>query len=185
MFKRKDCRLRPLNNDDLELVLEWRNAPGIREMMFTDHIITLTEHQRWFAGTQSNLGHSRHWVFECNGKPLGQVNITHIDEENRRCYWGFFIGAADAPRGSGSVMGFLVLEAIFEGMNLNKLCSEVLVSNTVSINYHKKLGFVEEGCFKEHVIKQGSLEDIVCLAYFSNAWQQRKNMLFDRFFGGK
>ena len=183
MFKRKECWLRPLNSDDLDLVLKWRNSPEIRKVMFSDHVISLAEHQRWFAGTQRNRDQSRHWIFECNGNPLGQVNITQIDKENRRCYCGFFIGAVDAPPGSGSVMGFLVLEKLFETMDMNKLCSEVLATNTVSINYHKKLGFVEEGYFKEHVIKQSSLEDIVCLAYFLNAWHQRKSILFDRLFG--
>ena len=36
--------LRGIKEDELELMLSWRNAPKVRENMYTRHEISLSEH---------------------------------------------------------------------------------------------------------------------------------------------
>lgn len=40
--------IRPMVYADLERVLAWRNHPDVRRYMYTQHEITLDEHQRWY-----------------------------------------------------------------------------------------------------------------------------------------
>ena len=42
--------LRPLQADDKDQILAWRNSPDVRAYMYTDHVISPDEHARWFAG---------------------------------------------------------------------------------------------------------------------------------------
>lgn len=182
MLEYNKCSLRPLDEKDLRQVLTWRNSDRIRNLMFTDHQISWEEHVAWYQRVRDGRTNSLHFVFSYDGQILGQVNVSQIDTINQRCYWGFFIGDETAPAGSGMAMGFLALQHIFEELKMHKLCSEALAFNAGSIKYHKKLGFAEEGYFKEHVRKNGKLEDIVCLAYFADCWYQQKNTLFKQCF---
>ncbi|MFZ5632095.1 MAG: UDP-4-amino-4,6-dideoxy-N-acetyl-beta-L-altrosamine N-acetyltransferase [Bacillota bacterium] len=165
---------------DLEKVLEWRNSDRIRAVMFTDRLITMDEHRAWYEGIK-NDENTLCFIFEVQGSPAGVVNVVGIDRRNGRCSWGFYLGEAGAPRGTGTAMGLLALEYVFEVLGLRKLCGEVLASNTKSIEFHKKLGFVEEGRFIKHVLKDGKYEDVVAMALFNEDWvrikQRLKNLL--------
>lgn len=181
MLKLKDCRLRPVEEADLEKVLEWRNSDRIRPVMFTDRLISLEDHRAWYERLLNDQN-SRCLIFEVMGRPAGVVNVVQIDRQNGRCTWGFYLGEAGSPPGSGMSMGYLALEYIFENLCLRKLCGEVLASNKKSIEIHKKLGFVEEGRYLRHVLKNGHYEDVVAMAMFNEDWDRMKkglnNLLF-------
>ena len=150
--------------------------------MYNEHIITMTEHFAWFQKVQKDP-HSCHLIYEYQGVPSGVINITHIDPDNKRCYWGFYLGRENTPPGCGLAMGYEGLNYIFNELHLRKLCGEVFAFNLPSLNYHQKLGFVAEGRFKEHVFKNGIFEDIVCLALFADVWQKTRAAIALRCFG--
>lgn len=167
--RREEYQLRHLRETDLEMVLAWRNADHIRSYMYSDHIITMAEHRAWFARlTQEQK--TICLVCEHRGIAFGVVNINQWDQSNKRCHWGFYVGDTSVPRGSGTVMGFLALEYMFETLKLHKVCGEVFDFNTQSIHYHQRLGFLEEGCFVEHVQKNGQYHDIIALAVLQKNW---------------
>jgi len=173
MLTRKDCILRPVEERDLELILVWRNSERIRSSMYTDHVITREEHLRWFERLQSErLAHSL--IFEISRKSVGIVNVSRVDRVNNTCHWGFYVGETDAPRGCGTIMGFLGLEYIFETLNIRKVIGEAFVFNHASIVFHEKLGFSREGHFRRHVLKNGKYEDIFAFALFTEQWTKLK-----------
>ncbi|MHB8073704.1 UDP-4-amino-4,6-dideoxy-N-acetyl-beta-L-altrosamine N-acetyltransferase [Desulfosporosinus fructosivorans] len=180
----EDCFLRPLAEDDLELVLRWRNSDRVRMAMFDDSIISWINHLAWYKKTQENPDSSKHLIFMNQKIPLGVINVNRFDPIHGRCYWGFYVGEPKAPRGSGMVMGYLGLEYIFGELCIRKLCSEAFAFNEVSVNYHKRLGFLEEGVFLEHILKQGQYHDIVCLSHFRDRWMVTKTQIEKQCFGG-
>ena len=182
MFNLTECRLRDIIEEDLPQLLRWRNEERIRHVMYTDHIITPEEHQRWFDGISADAEgkRSRHWLFEYQGMPLGQVNVTDIIERHKRCCWGFFIGKKDAPRGSGMAMGILAIDRIFTELELNKVCGEALAFNEASIRYHKSLGFQEEGRFRQHIQKKEEFYDVVCFGLLRKEWRYHRLALIER-----
>ncbi|KHF39878.1 UDP-4-amino-4,6-dideoxy-N-acetyl-beta-L-altrosamine N-acetyltransferase [Halalkalibacter okhensis] len=168
--------LRELSESDLELVLNWRNSKPIQKYMYTDHNITMLEHQEWFKRVEKNENHIvRLLVY--NEEPIGLVTINNFDNKNNKCYWGFYIGDRNAPRGSGTIMGILALELIFENLQVRKLCAEVLENNIKSLNFHKKLGFKEEGRFVDHIVKNNQHFDVIPLALFKAEWIDVKKKL--------
>ncbi|EGO62290.1 pseudaminic acid biosynthesis N-acetyl transferase [Acetonema longum DSM 6540] len=169
---------------DLDQVLAWRNSPRIRAAMFSDHIITIEEHRAWFQKVQNSEG-SKLLIFLLEDIAVGVVNITDIDFRHNHCFWGFYIGIEPAPSGTGLAMGYFALNYAFGELGIRKLCSEVIVSNTTSLRYHHRLGFYEEGQFREHVKKDGIYADVIRLACFRSDWEKVKRDIAQRCFGGE
>ncbi|MEG6584983.1 UDP-4-amino-4,6-dideoxy-N-acetyl-beta-L-altrosamine N-acetyltransferase [Dendrosporobacter sp. 1207_IL3150] len=175
--------LRPILESDLNILLNWRNSERVRTNMYNDNIITMQEHTNWFLSEQ-NSSTNKHLIFEYDGRPLGTVNLTKIDYKNNKCYWGFYIGEIDAPKGSGLAMGILALDFVFKSLDMHKLCSEAFAFNKASINYHLKLGFNVEGYFKDHFFRQAKFEDIVCFAHFRDTWRTTRKLIIQQCFEG-
>lgn len=176
MASREDFTLRPMSDNDLPLVLQWRNSERVRANMYTDNIISIKEHQDWFARAKGDPK-TKYFVFEYKGTPVGSVNIVQIDDKNSKCYWGFYLGELDAPKTSGPAMEFLALEYMFNTLKMRKVYCEVFVFNEPVIKLHKKFGFVEEGKFIGHVLKNNIYEDVASLAIFKNAWDLLRQRL--------
>jgi UDP-4-amino-4,6-dideoxy-N-acetyl-beta-L-altrosamine N-acetyltransferase len=158
--------LREIIVNDLDIILEWRNSERIRKYMFTDQVITKEQHLSWFE----NLKHDpklKYLIFEYMGQPSGVVNFSNIDYRNHKCNWGIYLGKEDLPEGTGAIMGRLAIKYAFESLNIRKLCGEILAYNERSIKFHQKLGFIEEGNFQKHVLKNGNYTDIICFALFN------------------
>ncbi|RKX24441.1 MAG: UDP-4-amino-4,6-dideoxy-N-acetyl-beta-L-altrosamine N-acetyltransferase [Candidatus Zixiibacteriota bacterium] len=181
MLRREDYQLRPMREDDLEIVLQWRNSERIRSASYTDHIISMEEHRAWFRRVSEDERYLQ-FVFEYLGRPVGVVNISDINKADNRCVWGFYIGAEDIPRGCGSAMGFFALEHLFENLGFRKVVGEALTSNEGSVRYHERLGFIREGILVEHVLKNGKYEDVMTLGHFEKKWREIKSELAEKFF---
>lgn len=178
---REEFNLRPIEERDLDKVLAWRNSERVRSYMYTDHIITPEEHRSWFERTHQAEFPST-LIFEYRGIPTGLKSFSQIDRHNNRCYWGFYLGESELPRGCGTVMGFLALEYIFEQQNFRKLCAEAYAFNEGSVKYHARLGFEQEGRFVQHVLKNGCFEDIISFAIFRDNWVAGKSALAAKIF---
>ncbi|WP_243354228.1 UDP-4-amino-4,6-dideoxy-N-acetyl-beta-L-altrosamine N-acetyltransferase [Bacillus litorisediminis] len=168
--------LKNLEEEELELVLKWRNSEHIRKYMYSDEIISFEDHINWFRNLINDSSKIAK-VLLYDGRPVGYVHFTNIDNRNGKCYWGFYIGESNAPRGSGTALGLLALDYIFEEVSIRKLCAEVLAFNTISIHYHKKFGFVEEGRFTQHVLKCRQYIDVISMALFKDQWLEKKQEL--------
>lgn len=150
--------LRPLEKRDLEQVLHWRNHPDIRQYMYNQGIISPDEHLQWFIHTELNpLKHC--FIFEKEQEPCGYISIDQYSWGNI-ADWGFYI-APDAPKGTGMALGKTAIDYCFNTLKLDKLHGEVIDYNTRSIDYHKRLGFTEEGLRKNYYRNHHRCYDIL------------------------
>lgn len=159
--------LRKMVETDLPLVLKWRNHPGVRRCMFTQHEVTPEEHAQWFTrlchdDTQSSL------IFVIDDIPLGYVNFKKT-VALAVADWGFYI-APDAPKGTGRQLGTAVLNYAFRQMKLHKVCAQVLGYNENSKNFHLSLGFKREGVLKQQYFDGEDYHDVECFGLLSNEW---------------
>lgn len=167
-------RLEDMNSSHLEMVLNWRNQEHIRSVMFHDRVISLEEHRKWFDRVKKDK-RTIVKIFYLENVPVGVVNFTNIDLENGKCSWGFYVGDPSAPKGSGTLMGYLALNFVFEELNIRKLCAEIISFNERSIRYHQRLGFRTEGVLREHVLKNNQYADVILMALFNREWRIQKN----------
>ena len=160
-------QVRPMVSADLERVLAWRNHPEVRRYMYTQHEISLDEHTRWFE--RASQDPNRHLlIFECEGAPLGFINIHQI-APGGIADWGFY-AAPDAPKGTGRRLGQAALQYAFSTAGLHKLCGQALSYNERSIRFHQKLGFQQEGILRQQHFDGQHYHDVVCFGLLANEW---------------
>lgn len=170
--------LRPIQDSELELMLSWRNAPAVRENMYTTHEISLAEHLSWWERTKGSE-RQRYFMYEFQGQPLGIVGLTDIDRGHRNSSWAFY-ASPDAPKGTGSRMELLALDYAFNELSLHKLYCEVLAFNTAVIKLHEKFGFKIEGVLRDHYHRQGEFMDIYRLGLLANEWMETRDTMISK-----
>jgi|OpeIllAssembly_1097287.scaffolds.fasta_scaffold231041_2 UDP-4-amino-4,6-dideoxy-N-acetyl-beta-L-altrosamine N-acetyltransferase len=166
--------LRDIRPEDKPLILTWRNSPEVARYMYTDHLITAEEHEKWFQRILNDC-RTQYWIITYNQKDVGLVNLHGIDERNRRAYWAFYLAdPCCRGKGVGGAVEYLILHYVFDELQLNRLCCEVLSTNSRVIEMHKGFGFVQEAYFRQHIIKKGLPMDVVSLAVLREDWIKRK-----------
>ena len=161
-------QIRPMVHADLELVLTWRNHPDVRRYMYTQHEITLAEHQRWFE--RSLPDPKKHLlVFEVNHQPLGFVNFNET-RIGGIADWGFYV-APDAPKGSGRQLGRAALIHAFTQLKLHKVNGQALAYNQRSIQFHQSLGFQQEGILRDQHFDGERYHQVNCFGLLGHEWQ--------------
>ncbi|WP_449392814.1 UDP-4-amino-4,6-dideoxy-N-acetyl-beta-L-altrosamine N-acetyltransferase [Eoetvoesiella caeni] len=136
-----------MTDNDLQLVLRWRNHIDIRRYMYTRHEISLEEHCEWFRrASQDNACHLL--IYEDHENiPRGFLSFRRING-GPIAEWGFYV-SPQAPRGTGFDLGNAALRYAFVHLNLHKICGEALGFNERSIKFHRRLGFQQEGILRE------------------------------------
>jgi UDP-4-amino-4,6-dideoxy-N-acetyl-beta-L-altrosamine N-acetyltransferase len=161
-------QIRPMLCADLALVLAWRNDPDVRRYMYSQHVITLDEHQQWFERALADP--KRHLrIFEVNHQALGYVNFNETGIGGI-ADWGFY-AAPDAPKGSGRQLGRAALDHAFNQLKLHKVCGQALDSNARSIRLHKSLGFQQEGILRDHHFDGERYHSVICFGLLCHEWQ--------------
>jgi UDP-4-amino-4,6-dideoxy-N-acetyl-beta-L-altrosamine N-acetyltransferase len=168
-------QLRPLEERDLDLVLQWRNSEKILSVSYSRHLISQEEHQNWFASLKTDSTKCS-LIFEINRKPVGVVNFFFIDPTHQQCTWGFYLGADDLPKGTGTEMGRLAMNFAFEELRLRQVKAEALLSNETSVKFHKKLGFKSESEFSKK-LNDGESARVMAFSLTKEDWQVRKQDL--------
>ena len=182
MFNFTSFGIRPIELIDKDLILQWRNLDRVRTNMYNDYIISKEEHDAWFSRALVDTN-AVYLVFSYENRPIGFASFTNISISHNRCYWAFYLGEVDVPRGSGSVMEFFSLDYAFLTLKIRKLCCEVFTFNSGVIKLHEKFGFIHEGQFSQHYKKNERYEDIVCLAKFASSWTDERPAFENRLFG--
>ena len=176
-------RMRDVAEEDRERLLAWRNSPEVAAYMYSDHPIGRAEHDRWFDAIPGRRDR-RYWIIEVNDEPVGLVNLADIDETNRRCAWAYYLASPNVRGlGVGSYVEFWAIEHVFQRLGLNKLWCEVLLSNEAVWKLHETYGFQREALFRDHVIKNGQLVDVVGLGLLARDWPAKRKEMADRLRG--
>lgn len=168
--------LRPINDNEIETIRTWRNSSGVRMNMYSQHEITLAEHEKWWARIKDSTTH-KYFMYEANGAAMGVVGFNEVDQHNQHSFWAFY-SSPDAVRGTGVNMEFLAIEYAFNTLSLHKLSCEVLSYNTAVIKLHRKFGFEVEGVFRQHRKIDLQFVDVYRLGLLSYEWSNmREKML--------
>ncbi len=152
--------------EDLECVRAWRNHPEVNRYMFQRAPVTAEAHAKWFANSQGLS--SRHLlIYEMDG-PAGFVQFNRIGEAGV-AEWGFYL-APEVPRGSGYGLGVAALDHGFRALDFHKVFGQVLARNERSLQFHRRLGFVQEGVLREHHPQEGGYQDVHCFGLLRTEW---------------
>jgi UDP-4-amino-4,6-dideoxy-N-acetyl-beta-L-altrosamine N-acetyltransferase len=165
------CQIRKVTEQDLPMVLAWRNHAKVRRYMFTQHEISLDEHRNWFA--KASQDHSRSLlIVEEHKQAIGYVQFVSV-ENGGVANWGFY-ARPDAPKGTGRKLGVMALNHAFGQLKLHKVCGQAIASNQASIAFHQRLGFTLEGVLRDQQRIHEAYHSLHCFGLLSTEWQQKK-----------
>lgn len=158
-----------MTTDDLSLVLAWRNHIDIRRFMYSQHEITLAEHEKWFdSASRDRMRHLL--IYEQGDLRSGFVNFRILGAGGV-AEWGFYV-APDSSRGTGRRLGDLAIRYGFSELQLHKLCAQALAFNQRSIKFHLSLGFLQEGILQEQYFDGERYHDVFCFGLLAAAKNQ-------------
>ena len=169
---------REIAESELELMLSWRNAPGVRKNMYSQEAIGYETHLAWWAEMQKRDDH-KYFMYELENIPLGVISFNSIDTENHHAFWAFY-ASPEAPRGTGTKMEFIALNYAFDVLALRKLSCEVLAYNNAVLKLHEKFGFQTEGLFREHYELDGENIDVYRLGILRAEWIKQRPIIQKR-----
>jgi UDP-4-amino-4,6-dideoxy-N-acetyl-beta-L-altrosamine N-acetyltransferase len=160
--------IRSMAEEDLTMVLAWRNHPEVRRFMFTQHEISLAEHTEWFMRVvQDNT--RRLLIVQEQSSPIGYVQFSNV-ERGGVADWGFY-ARPDAPKGTGRKLGTLALDHAFGQMELHKVCGQAIVTNYASIRFHERLGFKREAVLRDQKRVNDRYQTLICFGLLVHEWQ--------------
>jgi UDP-4-amino-4,6-dideoxy-N-acetyl-beta-L-altrosamine N-acetyltransferase len=164
------CVVRTLTEDDLPMVLAWRNHTAVRSYMLTQHEISIQEHLNWFARVHHDKTR-RQLIILDGGEPIGFVQFNPVTHRGI-AEWGFY-ASPEAPKGSGRKLGQASLSYAFKDLGLHKVCGQAIESNTASIMFHQKLGFTEEGRLRDQQRIGNQYHTLFCFGLLAKDWQAK------------
>jgi UDP-4-amino-4,6-dideoxy-N-acetyl-beta-L-altrosamine N-acetyltransferase len=179
MYSLSDIKFRPIEVDDLSIVLKWRNSYKVRQMMVNNHIIEIEEHKKWFSNI--SLDKSSEWmVVEYQNNAFGVLYITDIKPTDATCTWGMYIDDKMHNSGIGVLIEFLAIERMVNKYFIRKICGHYLSSNKMIFALHQRFGFEREGVLKEHTLRNGQYDDLILIALFTSKWPKiREDMILN------
>ena len=155
--------LRPLQLEDAELVVQWRNDPEIRKQLFSQEPLTIESHLEWFRRPKSNRLDFVICLHESE-RPIGTVNYTHIDFQNGKAESGKMLGdRTQWGKGLAKEAFRLWLAFGFESLNLTYIYVRILSGNLRNIKLNERLGFQVERVLPKEYQRGDKFYDVVVM----------------------
>ncbi|MCH7786633.1 MAG: GNAT family N-acetyltransferase [Chloroflexi bacterium] len=111
-------------------------------------------------------------------KFIGTLRVSHINWITRVAEIGIMLGDESVRgRGYASEMVQLAVDYAFDVLNMRKLVAGAHSENHASLRCFERLGFQQEGVFREQHFMDGRYYDIVRLGLFKRDYWQRGRTL--------
>lgn len=172
-LKKREYSIRTIKEDDLDILLKWRNSNRIHSLMLTNHKITKEEHYKWYKLLKHNIP-PRNLIFEYKKQPIGYIGYTEYDEETKTCSPGSYLGIIDykIPIDAGIALMYMETEYAFRILNMERLISEIFAYNERVNKLNKLIGYKIIG--EKDIYKNNRKEKIYVIDMDKNSWIKNK-----------
>ncbi len=104
-----------------------------------------------------------------SNKHIGNIKIDPINFYHQFGEYGILMGDKDEwGKGYAKEASTAVLNFCFQVLKLRKICLGVVVDNISAYELYKKLGFEQEGLYKQHGKYNNKFCNVARMAIFSN-----------------
>jgi diamine N-acetyltransferase len=144
--------LRPLEPEDLSLLLAWENNPKFwtfSQQRIPYSAYLLKEFLKEADRSPYETGQLR-LVISYEGKSVGLLDFFDFDVDHRRGAIGVLIGASqEQQKGIASKALKLFIDYLFPAFDLQQVYATVATSNTASLGLFDKVGFSKVGLHRQ------------------------------------
>ncbi|MFO1444439.1 GNAT family N-acetyltransferase [Bacillus sp. Bva_UNVM-123] len=170
MLDNKIIRLRTIEEQDVHYIQKWHNDyETTKNTTLTSFIPrNLEEEKRWYVNklTDSN---SRIFIIEYiqTLSPIGVVSFSNLDYRNQKAMLSIVMGECEyRGKGLASQALQLIEGLLVNEFNIRKVTVQILSFNHPSLSLFRKNGYVEEGCLKQEVYRNGEFFDLFLMSKF-------------------
>ncbi len=169
-------KLRNLMIKDADGMLEWMHSKLSHEVFVKDfNNYTKKDVIAFIENISHNFQELHYACVDDNDEYLGTVSLKNIDYQNKNAE--FAISFIEKARGSGATKfaTITLLDEAFNKLQLNKVYLNVLDINKRAIAFYEKIGFKQEGIFKNHIFKNDNFHDLYWYAFESSDFNHKYN----------
>ncbi|MBD8048864.1 MAG: GNAT family N-acetyltransferase [Clostridium argentinense] len=167
MYIGKKVRLREYRKEDIKQAQDFMNDEEIRSLLAPGipYPYTYEDELKWFEDQSANKDLYNFAIETLEDKKyIGGCGINNIDWKNSVVTVGIFIGDKDYQgKGYGTDAMKVLMNFIFEEMNINKIKLNVYAFNERAIKSYEKCGFKKEGLLRQEIFRQGKYNDEVVM----------------------
>jgi RimJ/RimL family protein N-acetyltransferase len=139
ILSKGNFRFIKLQQDDLELVRQWRNSPRISQFMEYREYITPEKQQEWFESVNNQF--NLYFLIEYEFKKIGLINAKDIDWDKASIEGGIFFWEEEIYNTPiPAFVSILFAELMIRILHLT-VYAHILKTNDRAIRYNLQLGF--------------------------------------------
>ena len=165
-------KLRELKEKDVDRILLWMHSDESKEIFAKDFNNYTKEDVKKFVNSKNTKEDLNFACVNDNDDYLGTVSLKNIDYENNNAEYA--ISFIKEAQGTGAAVFATkeILNKAFSELKLEKVYLNVLSTNKRAIAFYKKMGFKEEGIFKNHLKKDDKYIDLLWYAIIKNEYNE-------------
>lgn len=159
--------LRALEPDDYKVSIKWRKDEDIWPLLGgTKYFVSEAYEKKWVENAIFGTSDIKLAVCDLESNVyIGNVYLIKIDKINRSAHIGILIGNKDfRGSGRGSEAVKLLLNYAFGELGLHRISALILEENLASRKTFAKLGFKEEGMYRDSVFKGGKFRNQILVS---------------------
>ncbi len=161
--------------DDAAMLLAWRTDPRIAQYMYTEVEHDMERQRAWLTNLVERSDH-RAFVIGSAGCWIGFLAYSSIDWHNAHCVAGSYVSVRDTPTRAASYLFWYVMDYAFHRLEMNKVISEVLDTNTQMLRSLRLLKQPEVGVRRQHVRKRDRFHDVYVFEMLREDWVVRPRL---------
>jgi len=167
--------LRPLDAENIPLVISWLSDPDVNRYMLSGHEpISLEDEARWYAemlASESDLVLQIHDAG--TGRYLGNTGLHRIDRTHRGAELGIMIGdKVQWGRGYGRDAMIALLRHAFGELGLHRVHLRCHPDNRRGLAAYRAIGFTEVGREREAIFIEGEWQDHLVLDMLEHEFRE-------------
>ena len=172
----KKVRLRPLSLEDIDHVMMWVNDPEVtRTLLIGRYPMSREAEREWIEARMKPSATETVFAIETKeGQYLGGINLFRIHPVERHAELGIVIGRKSAwGKGYATEAMELLIRYGFCELNLHMIYLGVMASNAAAKRVYERLGFIEEGCLRHRIFREGRYVDMYSMSLLRDEWRER------------
>ena len=167
-----DSFIQSLSRDYLEWARQLHNDPEVLSVLTDPHQISESEQERWFNKLQISSSSERLLVFY-RDEPIGLIRLDEIDYFNKSVAIGLDIHKDYRGQGLARPIYQRILKYFFEEKDFHRVWLLVTDYNKRAINLYHSLGFIDEGCKRQSIYRDGKFYNYYMMSILKDEYLSR------------
>lgn len=164
--------LRAYKEEDIDVALKLVNDKELKKFLVNNIAFPMSrlEEEQWIKSQKSNKEGTYNFAIEDieTNKYIGGCGINSVNWLTRVAIVGIMIGDKDYwGKGYGTDAMKVLIDFIFNDMNINKIRLSVFSFNERARRSYEKCGFEVEGVLKDEIFKDGKYYDEIIMSKFN------------------